>query len=134
MSALMEIAARVEAATGADRELDGLIAEAIGVRIFSFTNSVLIDPFGKSDARRDVQAHSALAYTGSIDAAMSLVPEGYWWKVGHVMGPQPLTQNMSWAFVGPTDSIIRMPAPSHTPALALTAAALRARARAGGYQ
>lgn len=59
---LLALAERVERATGADRELDGDIFCALGL-------AQLIE--GAFDAYR------APAYTASLDAALTLVPEGW---------------------------------------------------------
>lgn len=58
-------------------------------------------------------------YTGSLDAAMTLVPADYLWTVG--------STGTQWAFVWGDDEWDRKRrAAAATPALALTAAALRA--------
>ena len=62
---LVELASRVEAATGPDRKIDALIADATGwwaaerERLGPFAPTVL----------------EAAAFTASLDAAMALVPE-----------------------------------------------------------
>ena len=63
------------------------------------------------------------AYTASLDAAMTLVPEGRWWSVNGG------NRADVWAS-GYIDE--RWHATAATPALALTAAALRARAATMG--
>lgn len=76
------------------------------------------------------------AYTSSLDAAMTLVPEGWFWRVGHT------TSYQAWAFVnrchpdhadkGDEHSFKREHwEPKSTPALALCIAALRARLASG---
>lgn len=98
---LLALAARVEAAAGADRALDRAIAMA-----------------AMPPERRGMYVRRH--YTASLDAAASLVPEGWQWVVG---------QNDS-APVGTAFAIKdrALDATGATPALALTAAALRARA------
>lgn len=64
----------------------------------------------------------APAYTASLDAAMTLVPEGYDWAVFRTNGG--LTVH---AWCGSREDVF-----AATPALALTAACLRARAAQGG--
>lgn len=68
MADLSELAARVEAATGPDRELDARI-------------TVALDGLGEwGELRRSgyaIQDFKAPPYTASLDAAMTLVPEGW---------------------------------------------------------
>lgn len=81
-----------------------------------------------ADPRRVLAMLDAEAYES---AATTLVPEGFWWTVGHVMGPQPGDQNMFWATCHERDATWPYARPiAATPALALTAAVLRARAEA----
>ena len=105
-----ELTTRIEAATGPDRALDYDIAYLTGIY---FRNG------GK-----------ALAYTASIDAALTLVPEG--WRLANLSQYDPgdakstcslvrmeagygaLVKNRRWAVAA-------------TPALALCIAALRAK-------
>lgn len=109
---LEALAARVEAAQAADRELDAEIGAAIDFGLFP-------PPFTKS-----------------IDAALLLVPEGSHWGLGHD-DTGPLA---GWAWVrakvsdgwqefhSPPKMGFRHAGPfPATPALALCAAALRAR-------
>ena len=104
--AILALAERAEAATGPDRNLDADIMRAIGL----------------AGLKADYAPHP---YSASLDAAMTLVPEG--WAVLMAFSEQravcdvhtaPLGQHGTW--------------PAHasaaTPALALCAAALRARA------
>lgn len=97
---LLALASRVEVATGADSGLDSEIHHAI-------LNGVGVGSYGAQPA-----------YTSSLDAAMSLVPSGCQWQMDNI-GP--------WArvhggrhFGTPVDGV------ASTPALALTAASLRA--------
>jgi len=65
-----------------------------------------------------------------LDAAMMLVPEGSWFLIKNVMGPQPMTRDLFVADVlvaGGKDRPIQLTRPFATPTLALTAACLRAR-------
>lgn len=94
---LTELAARCEAATGPDRELDALIESAI-------------PRFG------------LYRYTASIDAAMTLVPEGWTWGV--------FDDGTAWVWPDERrDLLTGKQAKAATPALALCAATLRARAQ-----
>ena len=99
MSALLELAERCEAATGPDWELDGEIHRVRGLNLHA----------------------SQISYTASVDAALSLVLEGSCWRI--VGWPKATTTPRYGALVeGARDSF------GATPALAICAAALRARA------
>jgi hypothetical protein len=113
---LTALIARVEAATGPDREVDADIAVALNV-------GGLADPVWKRlpggkfvDRGCAINTVSADRYTASLDAAMALVPSGVDWLLDSgriaIVGRRP---------AGP------FTARAATPALALTAAALRAR-------
>lgn len=117
---LIELAERVEAAAGEDRRLDAIIAKLVG--------------FWPKGLRRDIDYEwvrwipnkpldepiEAPAYTASIDAAMTLVPEGNDWIIGHTNGGLTIHAEVG----GRGDEYMRFAA---TPALALVAAALKAR-------
>ena len=133
---LLALAERVEAATGADRELDGLVFAhmnpdkrvIIGQKPGRFPQDpiyggpldiIWIDGFA------DVLG--APRYTASLDAAMSLVPSGLILRnyQSSRFVPHSCEVALSWAhggWLGNSD---------HSFALALTAACLRARAIAG---
>lgn len=102
LAALIE---RVERATGPDRELDAEIGALV------MKNGCIREADGR---QFQIQPHPR-RYTASLDAAVSLVPEGWAWCV-HDVG---------------IASLMRAPrvvkATAATPALALCAAALRAR-------
>lgn len=126
-SELIALAERCEAATGPDRELDEAIAVLVG-------KDSRTGPIHPSLAPRGY--YDGPSYTASIDAALSLVPEGFSWAVGSAEdGGHATVSKMpedDEAYSGG-----RLPAPevmthgyAATPALALTAAALRARAAA----
>lgn len=110
---LLELAERCEAATGPDRELDRAIFEWL----------TLVDGFVPDRAH---QSYPQYAYTASLDAAMTLVPEGW----------EPLIDGVSKdraaAWIVELYAINDSPPFRHgsanTGALALCAAALRARA------
>jgi hypothetical protein len=128
-SRLEELAAKCEQATGPDRELDHEIYAALHHPEYVFPAEVLNrkprdleealdrmhwDGGGGSYYRR-------VPYCTSLDAAMTLVPEGEDWAVGS--GP-----------LFPTSArVAGKPAvQAATPALALCAAALRAHAKLKG--
>lgn len=102
---------RCESATGADRELDADIAPLQGLRIVDEGH-----PLGRCCYDGNGQSVTLPRYTASLDAAMSLVPEEYCVDL--------MSHEEGW------DARIGSPAYARaaTPALALTAAALRARA------
>lgn len=118
-ASLIELAERVEAATGRDRELDALIHIEAGL---AEGNTVAFKTGWCAGSETNPRPVEAPAYTASIDAAMSLVPEGWMW----VGGSSP-THNAGMAVTrdGTQDGF---DARAATPALALCAAALRARA------
>ena len=97
-----ELIARIEAASGGSRELDWEIHLRDG-----------LDGVGAYGAHP--------YYTSSIDAALTLVPDGFDWTLGHTNGGLTIHAEVG----GRGDEYLRFGA---TPALALCAAALRARA------
>lgn len=131
---LNELAARVEAAEGPDRELDGEIAKGIGwvfnpdTGISGFWRSMWLNPEGHADYRGPPR------YTASLDAAMSLVPEGAHWHCGRhsKTGKHPRTGTTvdggGDAYLTPKNACEPVYTMAATPALALVAACLRARA------
>lgn len=76
MSKLLDLAERCEQATGPDRELDSLIAEACGVEVKRrpkyrrghYIGGQPVQTGWKEDPPK---------FTASLDAAMTLVPEGW---------------------------------------------------------
>jgi hypothetical protein len=144
---LMELAARCEAAEGPDRELDASIwlatTEGATRERWDYTHKAT----GKlchMDETRDASRHliTVPAYTASLDAAMTLVPEHCCWLAGDYKGMANTAfwqgrhqYARGWASVSDTGEPPGDPAMptyrSHamTPALALCAAALRALAQ-----
>lgn len=106
---LMALAARVEALSGPDREVEIAIWR-------------LCDPIGQKNPTAYPLPWGGL-YCSSLDAALSLVPEGWEFTVG-------LDAGEGWACVMPAGGIypaeLEKDGYATTPALALTAAALRA--------
>lgn len=135
---LMDLAERCEKAQGPDRELDAEILAALvgGVAKQSPINGawcvyIGTDSRGRPrlwEARTDVEnAWRHAPFTASLDAALSLVPEGWAWAV--YGGARE--EIVSTAYCVPNGG--RLPWPdwvtdicAATPALALCAAALRA--------
>lgn len=127
MTDLAKLADRIERAEGPSRELDAEIALAAGwtERVHgnpSFKVRSCQDPTGKQ------YQHGLVAwaprYTASIDAAMTLVPEPAEWTLSVVNDEPCLVTIPAPGTMG--DAIHTLAA---TPALALCAAALRARAQ-----
>jgi len=106
---LRELAERCEQATGPDRELDAAI--------FNWMR----DNAGLVPSRSHL-AYPFYAFTESLDAAMTLVPEGYGWWLYRYETPQGSQASVAI----PEEALTRCY--SKTPALALCATALRARA------
>lgn len=112
MTPYEELATRCEQAEGPGRELDGLIEIAVTFK----GNSGYQHVKGKfyANDRRIIPVHEAPAYTASIDAALTLMlPErgGLWWDNARAA---------AWMNGGRRCY-------ASTPALAICAAALRAR-------
>lgn len=101
---MTKLSERVERLEGPDREIDRAIAEAIGIGWYYS------------------QGNPEFRYTASLDAAMSLVPEGYSWILysdgSCEVGPTPIAGSMMDA---------EFTADAATPAIALCAAALKSR-------
>lgn len=128
---LIELAERVEAATGPDRELDKAIAEhALGWQPPVKNGSCGPNYSGRGayewhDAAGEANGFYVPSYTASLDAAMSLVPEGWWVTLTTDGGARASLHNHEWLMAAHGRNPARGMAA--TPALALTAAALRAR-------
>ena len=122
---LIELAARCEAATGPDRDLDRAIArlhvEAILVKHGEKQASEIA--VHMIDARLDADMD---AYTASLDAAMTLLDPAWFF---HVSRFSPESDGRGQAHVYPNRGLgDDYEGEAATPALALCAAALRARA------
>jgi hypothetical protein len=117
---LLALAERVEQASGPDRELDAEIAAATGA-LYGPRHKTYIES-------RTIEyiEESALRYTASLDAAMRLVPEDGFGSL--IAGKWP---DGSTGFVAVVTKPSRAEAEARTPALALTAAALRTQATQG---
>jgi hypothetical protein len=140
---LLALAERCEKATGPDRELDGQIDRLLNTRpsngdydehenaIWSVkdTSGLLIRWSGFA-----CDSFCASAYTASLDAAVSLVPSKpfpglrpgeWWWSV------DSLGCDAHVAYENHDSGVPEYSGSATTPALALCAAALRARAQSG---
>lgn len=122
MTDLEQLAERCEKASGPDRELDIEIAIASGLYVKEKRGSDRKEWFYPTDGKGWRHSPYSLgferlpSFTASLDAAMTLVPEGYDWAVFRTNGG--LTVH---AWCGSREDVF-----SSTPALALCAAALRA--------
>lgn len=129
---IQRLVERIEAASGLDRELDREIMLAVGYRYEERNigcryedgtvalDWVYVDP--KTDKWRSTHP---LEFTSSIDAAMTLVQADWFWRVGHDgEGADP---SLFRADIGEPVSFGFVRAVAATPALAITAAALRSR-------
>lgn len=122
-----ELIARLESADGPSRELDWAIAESLGWTRRQVGQVIACyapsDPHMKAGAPR---------YTASIDAALTLVPEG--WQHGYATIPSGdilrAETHHAQAYVDGSemqDFTKYFRAEAATPALAIAAAALKAR-------
>jgi hypothetical protein len=143
---LLDLAGRVEQAKGPDLLLDANIHWQVAREDFSADDDYRKKSYcyarggwtlNKAD-RHHLRLVGVPAYTASLDAAMSLVPEGWRWMTGHREHPhaRAYVENGEPSFVGVGTR--RNPArqwfevTASTPALALTAACLRAHAAQRG--
>lgn len=121
---LIALIARVESASGPDRELDLMVLRAHGGNGWYWLDrereTITRDKYGRGALGNP--ACSLDHYTASLDAAVTLVPEGYTGMV-HLDGKASLYRDDMQPTI---DSL------AATPALALVAAALRARAQEVG--
>jgi hypothetical protein len=116
---LDELADRVERLTGPDREVDAAIMRLFTNSVESYDGDFWYGPHGTI-------GEPVPAYTASIDAALTLVPEGWAWMAGCAAGEG------FFASLAIMDEECRAPevdVTASTSALALTAACLRAIAK-----
>lgn len=125
-----DLAARCELANCFDRELDDEIATAI----FDDPRWICIEGLSYEAGGMwmfrypDGSVGSSLRFTGSVDAALTLIPEEW--------STERATQNYKgaewhWCIYPKFNHASRQWGKANTPALALTAAALRARCAIG---
>jgi hypothetical protein len=138
-----DLIARLRAATGPDRELDAAIEAMLdGPAVRAAGGDIIANEAGICRWQEPPPHGSGtgqwraarLRYTGSLDAALTLVPEGWTWHAGrHETGcGHAYMHNGKPHFVG----VAAVPNPTRrssevratTPAIALCIAALRARA------
>jgi hypothetical protein len=129
---LLDLAERCERATGPDWQLSRDIFKAIGGLPDVWCGNKVISWFGNGpwgcnteDGLRHLHCTNAPAYTGSLDDALMLVPKGLDWRVDIMTGlPGAIVCQPNACLSTKTAPTMRRAA---TPALALCAAALRAR-------
>jgi hypothetical protein len=122
---LLALAARCEA-EAPSRELDAAIFEATsGARAYIKTM-----PFSAKNAPQDRMITGLPHYTRSLDDDVALIPEGWAWFVEWIGSPFVEGQARLWIPLQRTQHlrVEQVTAEAKTPALALCAAALRARA------
>ena len=135
MSEFAELASRCEQAEGPDREIDAAIMLAIGYRYEErdiggrwddgsiALGWVYVDQSGKWKSTRPYQ------FTGSLDAALKLVPAEAFWRLGHDGEGADPSLFLATVFEPRVNRASRpYDALALTPALALCAASLRAAA------
>lgn len=123
---LLALAASCEAAAGADIQLDADIRDALNL---PSDYSVEWRGWGYDEAGNPIEKPKAFPYTASLDAAMTLVPEGCDWLLDNFDGE--CGKPSAWVHKrGSAEEITSIT--GATPALALCAASLRARAGAMG--
>ena len=121
---LIELAERCEAADGPSRELDAEIALAIGYDVKYDRGN---DPTPYYEPIKEYSWQPVLAYTASLDSAMTLVPEALPFEVQRSSrGCKSEAFVWNGKEIGEGSSAV-----GSTPALALIAAALRARKEEG---
>lgn len=131
MTSLTSLIERIEAATEGSRELDGSIYIAVNIppektgRIDQIDGCVGWWPKGAPY----VSAIEVPRYSTSVDAALTLLPEGKCWRLahGHLVGCTSAVAEVMERGFGTKLSL----AEAATPALALLAAILRARQTEG---
>jgi hypothetical protein len=134
VSALLELAGRCERAEGADRVLDGHIHATVFGWEMLWNEKLELFQYWKDE--RWIGLGSIPAYTASLDAALTLVPEGWAVERWQIWPGEPSsldlleTKRTGDQWVRCDGWLGKVEAVAATPALALAAAALRARAAA----
>jgi hypothetical protein len=131
---LLALAERCEQAAGPDRELDVAIAFACGIvtsrdgDCFYGHKDHSVVVLDRDYYDHDGNAPALMPFSASLDAAVTLVPEGWGWAVSTTGAGLPCAyghppgNGLAVAWIDDT--------PAATPALAMCAFALRARAAA----
>ena len=126
MTDFADLIARLEAATGPDRALDAEIARDVcGLVIHEWP-----DWIARTSAMHDFPAlWPTPFYTESVDAAMTLIPDGFWWTVG--AGRTRPDEPLYGAFIYDGDDLVGSGETEVSAAIALCVAALKARGERG---
>lgn len=120
MTDLLKLAERVESATGPDRELDAIIHEALfGTSMATFPGGKVGGPFYLSPDGTGLS--SPYAFTGHVEGAEMALPDEDGWP------EYQITRRICTGYHANV-GLGRDGVGCDTPALALTAAALKARA------
>jgi len=127
---LEALAGRVEALEGPDMQADADICRAIGYEVKYHRG----EPQPYYEPTPGYSWSRVPSYTASIDAAMTLVPEGFYWEVARGVKRRDL--GPYWANCYNDEMLAKMidgdpVIPGCTPAIALCCAALRARLMEG---
>lgn len=120
---LLALAARCEKASGPDRELDATIAPLTGLTVVDEGH-----PIGRMCYDDIGAAHLMPRYTVSLDAAMTLIGSDAYWRLGNDGEGPDVSAFKATVTSGDGPTLTFHDALATTPALALCAAALRARA------
>ena len=134
MTDLLLLAERVEGATGPDFDLDAAIAVATGLYVREKRGRDRQEwyyPTAQGGFRKGTTPYGLgrlPRFTASLDASLTLVPEGWNWSTGScsVEGFPPGQANV-YPKQQPFPVDLDIETEAATPALALTAACLRAR-------
>lgn len=128
MSTLLELAERCEKATGPDRGLDEEIAIALGHKtgtaIANYTMEMILTIEWKKPHPYAGMKEPCPRWTESLDAALTLVPDGFKWKLGYSRHVPCVVELVDYR----THKGTYISECDYGHALALCAAALRARA------
>lgn len=124
---MQELIKRVEAANGADWQLSVDIFKATGGLHDVYFGSKVISWFGNGpfgcnteDGVRHLHCINAPAYTGSLEAAMTLIPSGAVWTIEERCAWVRLLDNRD------EEGVAEYQSRAETTALAVCAAALKA--------
>ncbi len=120
---MTDLVARIEAATGPDRDIDREIAPLVGIRVVDEGHPIGVCYYDQNGAFVPLPR-----FTASIDTALTLVPEG-WTGIIPVRGGRG-EDAWLWPENGTMNKGYRVTAA--TPALALCSAALKAREAGNG--
>ena len=126
-SELLKLAERVEALSGPDVETDLAIAVSIGAVPEAYERAIVHGkpmPYYWHSTDTKAGYWTPLEYTGSLDAAMTLVPEDHIWAI-----EADTSSEKCGAWCYDKDCQNTRPHLAATPALAFCAAALRALAK-----